>query len=134
MRTAVDTSVLVAIFNAEPTGEDWLKKLIAARREGQLVIGEVVYAELARGFESPAELDQILERLGIWFESITKEGAFRAGKAFSQYRKRGGPRTNLIPDFLVAGHALEQANRLATEDRGYYREYFSGLTLVGRQA
>jgi predicted nucleic acid-binding protein len=134
MRTAVDTSVLVAIFNAEPTGEDWLKTVITARREGQLVICEVVYGEVARGFESSAELDKILERLGIWFESITKEAAFRAGKAFSQYRKRGGPRTKLIPDFLVASHALEQANRLATEDRGYYREYFSGLKLVGREA
>lgn len=132
MRTAVDTSALMAIFNGEPLASAWMNTLVESRRAGQLVICEVVYAELAAGFESAAKLDEQLQAMGIILEPIGKAAAFRAGKAFAQYRMRGGPRTNLIPDFLIAAHAAEQANRLAAEDRGYIRHYFSGLTLVGR--
>lgn len=132
MRTAIDTSALLAIFNDEAAGEGWLHKLVEARREGQLLICEVVYAELARGFDSADDLDAALERLGIRFEGIEKPAAFRAGKAFLLYRKRGGPRMTLIPDFLVAAHALDQADRLAAEDRGFYRDYFSELTVLSR--
>jgi hypothetical protein len=132
MRTAIDTSVLVAIFSGESTCQAWMQRLIECRREGQLVICEIVYAELARGFDSTAALDHSLESLGVVFEGIARIAAFRAGKAFAEYRRRGGPRTNLIPDFMVAAHAAEQANRLAAEDRGYYCEYFSGLQVIGR--
>jgi predicted nucleic acid-binding protein len=132
MRTAIDTSVLAAIFNGEPTTNEWMRKLVESRREGQLVICEVVYAELARGFESTQALDESLDDLGIAFDAMGKAAAFRAGRAFLHYRKRGGPRTNLIPDFLIAAHGCEQADRLAAEDRGFYREYFSGLTVLSR--
>jgi len=50
MRTAVDSSVLLAIFTGETGAEQWMESLIQARREGQLLICEVVYAELAPAF------------------------------------------------------------------------------------
>ena len=50
MRLALDTSVLLSIFNQESGAEAWLDRLISARREGELVVCEVVYAELAPAF------------------------------------------------------------------------------------
>ena len=38
MITAVDTSVLLAIFNAEPGADQWMVILIRAKAEGRLVI------------------------------------------------------------------------------------------------
>lgn len=48
MKTAIDASVLLAIFNAEADARSWLRLLIEARRECRLLICDVVYAEIAR--------------------------------------------------------------------------------------
>jgi hypothetical protein len=47
MILAVDSSVLLAIFCAEPGGERWLDTLVDARRAGRLTLCEIVYAEIA---------------------------------------------------------------------------------------
>lgn len=130
MRTAVDTSALLAIFNEEPGSEPWLDLLIQARREGQLVVCDVVYAELAPAFGSASELDTVLGKLGIKFDTVTPATAWLAGAVFRAYRDAGGPREHLIPDFLIAAHAQNQADRLAASDRGYLRHYFPTLRLV----
>lgn len=130
MRTAIDTSVLLLLFNDEPGGRSWLEVLVRARREGPLVVCDVVYAELAPAFTSEAGLQEALRRLGASFESITPSAAWQAGVSFRAYRDAGGPREHLIPDFLIAAHAQNQADRLAAVDRGYLRRYFSGLPLL----
>ena len=72
-----------------------------------------------------------LERLAIGYDPFLPASAWRAGQVFKAYRMQGGPRMSLIPDFLIAAHALEQTDRLATTDRGYLRRYFPSLKIVG---
>lgn len=130
MKTAIDSSVLLAIFNGEAGAEAWIDRLIDARRAGQLLICDVVYAELSPAFESHTDLQAALTKLGVSFEEMSPAAAWQAGTVFLRYRRAGGPRTQLIPDFLVAAHALVQADRLAALDRGYLRRYFSELPLL----
>lgn len=130
MRTAVDSSVLLAIFNGEAGAEQWIESLIQARREGQLFICEVVYAELAPAFAAIGRLESTLDHLGVRFDPIEPDAAWLAGQTFKVYRKAGGPREHLIPDFLIAAHAQLQADRLAAVDRGYLRTYFPNLPLL----
>lgn len=132
MRTAVDSSVLLAVFNGEPSAASWMDLLILLRREGQLVICDVVYAEIAPAFTTEADLQEALRKLGVSFESISPAAAWRAGACFRAYRDAGGPRRHLIPDFLIAAHAQVQADCLAAQDRGYLRCYFPDLRLHGR--
>jgi len=55
---------------------------------------------------------------------------YLAGDTFKRYRQAGGPRQQLVPDFLIAAHAQIQSNRLAAIDRGYLRQWFRGLKVL----
>ena len=49
---------------------------------------------------------------------------------YTQHNKAGGKHERILADFLIGAHALHEANRLLTRDRGFYRRYFSGLEIL----
>jgi len=130
MTTAIDSSVLIAIGNGEPGHEAWQEVLDRAAQEGVLTICPVVLAELSARYPSLEPLAGDLERLGIRIDGFSDAACFLAGETFRRYRAQGGPRTTMIPDFMVAAHAQKQADRLAAMDRGYLRSYFASLCLL----
>jgi predicted nucleic acid-binding protein len=132
--TAIDSSVLFAVIKGEADAPAWTSALVEAAAEGFLLISPIVYAELAAGFSDIALLDAELARLNILYSPIEQPAAFAAGQIFRTYRQAGGPRLHMIPDFLVAAHALHQADRLAAIDRGYLRAYFPTLRLLETDA
>jgi predicted nucleic acid-binding protein len=130
MITALDSSVLWAIIKREPGHEDWIQALIRAASEGPLVISPVAFAELSPSTPDAASLMGFLEQLAISYDPILPDAAYLAGQTFKNYRKAGGPRQHLVPDFLIAAHARIQADRLAVIDRGYLRTWFPELQLL----
>lgn len=130
MITAVDTSVLLAIFKPEPNANEWLSALETAAASGPLVICEIVYAELAASFAQAEVLDRRLMALAVELLPSNRAALFEAGSIFKRYRQAGGARSNMVPDFLIGAHAAIQADQLASTDRGYLRQHFSGLTIV----
>lgn len=131
MITAVDTNVLLDVFAADARhGESSRAALDSCQRGGRLVICEIVLAELSRYFRDPDLLEATLGRLQIAVEPLGAEACFAAGQAFLRYRKRGGKRDRILPDFLIGAHALVRAGRLLTRDRGFYRTSFADLEIL----
>jgi hypothetical protein len=130
MRTAIDSSVLLLILKRQTGWQQWQAILEQASSEGPLLICPVVFAECSTGFESADTALRRFDALQFQFDPILPEAAFLAGQTFLRYRREGGPRLHLIPDFLIAAHASIQADRLAAVDRGYLRRYFGSLPLL----
>ena len=128
MRTAVDTSVLLDVFLADPEhGErsrDWLR---AAYDAGAIIVCDIVYAELTPAFGDRAALDAALRRINATTSPIDTAIAHEAGVRWMRYRKAGGPRKRIISDFLIGAHAAAVAESFLTRDRGFYATYFPEL-------
>ncbi len=130
MKTAVDTSVLIAIAKGEPGTDAWIELLIRARADGDLLICDVVAAEYFAALMDAAKFRRTLRDLGIVFSTTSLTAAQLAGRIFKRYRRQGGPREHLVPDFLMRAHAVEQADGIAAIDRGYLRRYFPRLKVL----
>ena len=79
---------------------------------------------------SEAALDSALAPTGLHRLPLPFEAAFVAGKAFLDYRRRGGARTPPLPDFYIGVHAAVSGLTLLTRDAARYRGYFPKVSLI----
>ncbi|HEY0878822.1 MAG TPA: type II toxin-antitoxin system VapC family toxin [Zeimonas sp.] len=127
----VDTNVLVDVFQDDPDWADWsIGQLRAQARIHQLAINGIVYAELSAAFVRYEELDDAVSRLGLALLDIPRPALFLAGKAFVRYRKSGGGKSSVLPEFLIGAHAAVEQLPLLTRDARRYRSYFPGVRLL----
>lgn len=131
MITAVDTNVLLDVLAGDAAhGELSAAALETAAAAGSLVICEVVYAELSVAFRTQQECDEFLHQNQIRVEPLGRAASFLASRAWREYRRRGGKRSRILPDFLIGAHAATRASQLLTRDRGFYGELFPALRVV----
>ena len=126
----VDTNILVDAFTANPIwGAASAAALESLADRATLVINPIIYAELSAGV---ATMEALNKFLGSEFrrDSLPWEAAFLAGKAYSQYRRRGGVKTSPLSDFFIGAHAAVMQMQILTRDPKRYAAYFPTVELI----
>lgn len=127
----VDTNVLVDVLANDPEWADWsITQLRAQAQIHRLHINPVIYAELSLTFSTVEALDDTLAALQIPVIEIPRPALFLAGKAFVQYRRQGGTKTNVLADFFIGAHAAVARWPVLTRDVRRYGGYFPTVVLV----
>jgi predicted nucleic acid-binding protein len=126
----VDANVLIDIFTNDKDWADWSEQAIAdAAASNEIAINPIIYAEISIAFNTPQPLDDALHQLGINLVALPYPAAFIAGKAFIQYRKKGGLKRSPLPDFYIGAHAQHEGMLILTRDTTRYRTYFPKVSL-----
>jgi len=127
----VDTHVLVDLLQNDPQWADWsVAQMRAQSRLHALTINPVIYAEMSLSFSSLEALDDVLLTLALEWREIPRPALFLAAKAFTQYRRRGGSKAQVPPDFFIGAHAAVEGWPLLTRDASRFRTYFPTLEVL----
>jgi predicted nucleic acid-binding protein len=127
----VDTNILLDIVNRNPIWLNWsASQVMQLAKIHELIINPIIYAEFSVTYVLLAEVEKSVSDLGLIVEDLSREAAFLAGKAFNQYRKQGGSKTGVLPDFLIGAHAMVLNCPLLTRDTRRYATYFPTVHLI----
>ena len=137
MRTAIDTNILSLFWSGGALAATIATQLSKARADGALVVSAPVFVELSAIPTGDApRVEKLLGEMNIAVDFDLGEDVWRyAATSFAAYairrrRSGGGTPKRLPADFVIASHALLQADRLMTRDAGRYGQDFSTLHLI----
>jgi predicted nucleic acid-binding protein len=129
--TLVDTNVLIDYLNDDSDWFDWSAAALSdAADRGVVAINSVIYAEVAVAYARIEDVDAALPVAFFTRLPLPWTAAFLAGQIFKQYRRRGGKRAGVLPDFFIGAHAAVSSLTLLTRDARRYRQYFPRLRIL----
>ena len=105
------------------------QRLTDAAARGPLILNAVVLAEIAPRFTRLETLTESLPPVAL-VEEIPSAAAFLAGHAHADYRRSGGARTQVLPDFLIGAHAAVTGRPLLTRDPRRVATHIPGVRLI----
>jgi predicted nucleic acid-binding protein len=127
----VDTNVLVDVVQNDPQWADWsIAQMRAQSSLHALVINPIIYAEISLSFSTLEALDDVVGTLALELREIPRPALFLAAKAYAQYRRRGGSKLQVLPDFFIGAHAAVEGWPLLTRDASRFRTYFPTLEVL----
>lgn len=131
----VDTNVLLDLVTNDPKWAEWSQSQLDIAAATQTVaINDIIYSELSLAFERIEDLDAMIAKAGLRHEPIRRESLFLAAKAFLSYRRKGGAKGGVLPDFFIGAHAAVLDIPLLTRDTGRYETYFPTVKLIAPEA
>lgn len=127
----VDSNVIIDVLTTDPVWQAWSAAALSeAADRDEVAINPIIYAEIASGFATMADLDHHLGTDAFRRLALPYEAGFVAGRAFVEYRRRGGVRTSPLPDFYIGAHAAVSGLSLLTRDARRYVGYFPKVSLI----
>jgi predicted nucleic acid-binding protein len=127
----VDTNVVVDVWQDHGEWFGWSAAQLRAQSQvHELTINPIIYAELSLSFESIETFHARIGDLDLTLRELPRTALFLAGKAFLQYRRAGGGRSGVLPDFFIGAHAAVLGCAILTRDAARYRTYFPTVELL----
>jgi predicted nucleic acid-binding protein len=134
VETFVDSSILLDLFTEDRRWLSWSQEqLTKAAQRGAIILNAIVLAEIAPRFPRIEELLSALPSMTT-VEAIPSAAAFLAGHAHADYRRAGGTREAVLPDFLIGAHAAVTGRPLLTRDPPRVAAYIPGATMLAPEA
>ena len=138
MRTAIDTNILSLFWTrGHPLASKISAELARVQAAGALVVSAPVFVEIsAIPIATPERVRMLLEEANIAIDFDLGEEVWQlAATTFAAYairrrRSGGGVPKRLLPDFVIAAHAMLSADRLMTRDAKRYSRDFPELRLI----
>lgn len=128
--TLVDSSIWLDLVTKDRTWRDWSRRALEdARSGGGVAINQIIYAEVAPAFQDRG-LDPALSEREVLRLSLPWPAALLAGRAHKAYRRKGGARQTILPDFLIGAHAALEDMTLLTRDPKRNATLFPGLRII----
>ena len=129
--TLVDSNVMFDILDGTPIWKDWsVSRLRKLDLMGDFVINQIIYGEVSIPFRNEAQFTSAFPLHWARREDVPWSAAFRAGKAYIEYKRRGGGAKQILPDFMIGAHAAVKGYRLITRDGARFRTYFPDVEII----
>lgn len=127
----VDTNVLIDVVQENQPWAEWsINQLAVQSKVHQLLINPVIFAELSLSYETLDEVEAVMDELRFPVVELPRAALFLAGKAFLRYRRAGGTKSNVLPDFFIGAHASVARVALLTRDHRRYATHFPTVALI----
>jgi hypothetical protein len=131
----IDTNVVLDVVRDDQEWQEWsASRLIEAAARDSLAINQIVYAELSSQYDTIEEIDAALINLNLPIVEIPRAALFLAAQAFREYKRAGGTKLNVLPDFFIGAHAAIEGATVLTRDPKCIRKYFPTVTLVSPES
>jgi predicted nucleic acid-binding protein len=127
----VDANVLLDVVGNDANWADWSARQLRNQAQvHELLINPVIYTELSMAYADQDDVELAVDRMRLRFAEIPRPALFLAGKAFVKYRRAGGLRASVLPDFFIGAHAAVLDCAILTRDERRYRAFYPRVPLI----
>ena len=131
MIVLVDTNVLLDVVTDNAEWYDWsVARMNGLALQHTLAINDIIYAELSPSFDRFEEVSSVVAEMRLELRPIPTAALFLAGKTHYAYRRAGGVKTGVLPDFLIGAQAAVEGLLVLTRDTRRFRSYFPTVELI----
>jgi predicted nucleic acid-binding protein len=127
----VDTCIITDLAEPNSRWFEWSADTLGRLDdENRFVINPIIYSECSIVYESIEELEDAILGLDFDIKEMPREALFLAGRAFLRYRRKGGSKSNVLPDFFIGAHAAVEGYGLITRDQARFSSYFPTVSVL----
>jgi len=124
-----DSNVIIDLTNGGAS-DCFLENIARLGASNSLFVNEIIFAEISGNYPTAEDVAELLEGFALRTVRLSLTDCHRAGGAFLRYRRNGGVRSSILPDFLIGAQAANQGWSIVTRDRKGFATYFPEVELI----